>query len=422
MLKLFFLLPNALQNLIISIINYRLYAKRYGGNYKLHKLQVSKIEGLELAEIKKIQEREALKFVNFAATNSEFYKEKYKHINLSDIKSVSDFNKLPILEKEELRKNIDIVYTIDKKEGSISKTGGTTGKPLVVLFANDDLQKRFAYLDIFRSRFGYKLGKKTAWFSGKKLLSSRDVKKNRFWKYDFINKVRYYSTFHIDQKHLKHYISDLIKFEPEYFVGFPSTLLEIAKYGVKNNIVYSNNNLKAIFPTAESITPTDRKTIESYFKASIFDQYASSEGAPFIFECVNNKLHLELSSGVFEVLNKENVPTDNGRLVLTSFSTHGTPLIRYDIGDNLKLAENETCNCGNNNPIVSEILGRINDYVFSPEMGKVNLGNISNTLKGVEGIVKFQVIQDQLNELNISIVVDVNGYNTNSESIFIQNW
>jgi phenylacetate-CoA ligase len=44
------------------------------------------------------------------------------------------------------------------------------------------MQERFAMLDDFRSRLGYKLGKKTALFSGKSLFIQRDVQKNRFCK------------------------------------------------------------------------------------------------------------------------------------------------------------------------------------------------------------------------------------------------
>ena len=76
------------------------------------------------------------------------------------------------------------------------------------------------------------------------------------------------------------------------------------------------------------------------------------------------------------------MPTQSGRLVVTSFTTEATPLIRYDIGDSVVLEDsNKICSCGNNNPMVKKINGRIDDYIYSPQTGKINLGNISNTLK-----------------------------------------
>jgi phenylacetate-CoA ligase len=276
-------------------------------------------------------------------------------------------------------------------------------------------------LDVFRGEFGYKTGVKTAWFSGKHLLTAKDVKKNRFWKTDNYYNVRYYSTFHVKEEYLKHYLDNLIQYKPEFLVGFPSTIADIARYGLKHNVVFPENIIKGVFPTAETITEEIRTLIETFFKTNLYNQYASSEGAPFIFECKNKKLHLELQSGVFEVLDDNNQPTDEGRLILTSFTTEGTPLIRYDIGDRLKMS-NAICSCGNNNPMVEKILGRIDDYIFSPENGKINLGNVSNTLKDTYGIVRFQAIQDTLDSIVVKLVTDKKIYTQDVEKKFLQNW
>jgi phenylacetate-CoA ligase len=199
--------------------------------------------------------------------------------------------------------------------------------------------------------------------------------------------------------------------------------LEIAKCGLKNNYDFPENTIKAVFPTAESISEEMRENICRFFKTKMYDQYASSEGAPFIFECERGSLHLELQSGVFEVLDENDLPVNSGRLVVTSFTTSGTPLIRYDIGDSIILEdEGKECGCNNKNPLVKEILGRIDDYVYSPENGKINLGNISNTLKDTYGIIKFQVLQNNLNEIKIFVQKDDEIFNTKIEEIFLKNW
>ncbi len=355
-------------------------------------------------------------FLKMARNNSRLF-QNYPIVTLEQITD------LPILTKEELRKNIAHAYTIKTSDGIVSKTGGTTGKSLEVIFTHDNMQERFAMLDDFRNRFGYQLGKRTAWFSGKNLLTERDISRRRFWKTDHLHKVRYYSTFHIKDNYLQYYIDDLIKYRPEYFVGFPSTILEIAKYGVKQQIDFPANVVKAIFPTAETLTEEMYEVIEGFFKTKMYNQYASSEGAPFIFECENGNLHLELQSGIFEVLNDDDQPSQSGRLVVTSFTTEGTPLIRYDIGDSITLEDVEkVCPCGNNNPMVREILGRIDDYIYSPQNGKINLGNISNTLKDTHGIIKFQAVQDELNCVVVKVVKDDCDFTKVTEKQFIQNW
>ncbi len=320
-----------------------------------------------------------------------------------------------------LRRNSLKIHTIKKSEGILAKTGGTTGKSLEVLYTKNNMQDRFAMLDDFRGRYDYKLGKNTAWFSGKSLLNYKDIKQKRFWRTDYWYNVRYYSTFHIKEDYLIYYINDLKRFKPEFLVGFPSSIFEIAKYGLRNNIDFPKSIVKAIFPTAEKLTIEKREVIELFFKTKVYDQYASSEGAPFIFECKDNNLHLELQSGVFEVLDSNNQPSTKGKLIVTSFTTFGTPLIRYDIGDSIQLSDG-ICNCGNNNPLVKEIDGRIDDFIYSEVNGKINLGNISNTLKDTYGVVKFQVVQNKKDLIEIYMIIDDKNYNKKSEAVFLRNW
>lgn len=419
--NLYHKLPDFLQNPMVYLYNKVEYKKRYGGKYEKYLERFKQNRTLSLQQLKEIQNERFMDLINFAKVNSSFYHSLYKNIEMPT--TVDEISKLPIVDKEFLRKNINNVHTISAKQAIHSKTGGTTGKSLEVYFTPENLQERFAMLDDFRGRFGYKLGKKTAWFSGKSLLTERDIRKKRFWKTDYLHKVRYYSTFHMKDEYLKYYVEDIIQFKPEYLVGFPSTILEIAKYGTRHGYTYPEGVTKAIFPTAETITSEMRKVIEPFFHSKMYNQYASSEGAPFIFECSEGNLHMELQSGIFEVLDEHNQPTTSGRLVVTSFTTYGTPLIRYDIGDSIILEdERKTCPCGNHNPLVREILGRIDDFIYSPENGKINLGNVSNTLKDTKGIIRFQAVQNELNVLELLVETDKDVFDSKIEQKFLQNW
>src|SRR5690554_2353939 len=413
--KLYKLSPIFIQELLISLFNIKAYKERYSGKYKELLKGFKQNEDLTFDELKNIQKKRFNTFLKKAIQNSKYYRG-YPLVELEQV------SQLPIINKEDLRININDFFTVSKKDGIVSKTGGTTGKSLEILFTKEGNNEKFAYLDYFRGKFGYELGKKTAWFSGKDLLTDKDINNNIFWKTDRKFNVRYYSTFHIKDDYLEYYVKDLLDYKPEYLSGFPSTMLEIAKHGLVKGYQIPKGTVKAIFPTAESITPAMRKIIEHFFNAKMYNQYSSSEGAPFIIECKNGNLHMDLQTGVFEILDDFHNPTDSGRLVITSFFTQGTPLIRYDIGDCISIEKNKSCDCGNNNPLVKEILGRVDDYIYSPENGKVNLGNISNTLKDTKGIIKFQVIQDSLDSLVIKLVIDNNLYDKKVESKFIQNW
>jgi phenylacetate-CoA ligase len=413
--KIYKIAPHFIQNLMVSVFNLIAYKYRYGGNYKKHLEQKRSLKSASLIKLQEFQQEKLTAFLKFSKQQSKYYAQ------IDENTSVHSIATLPIITKEILRAKINDIYTLDKSKGIVAKTGGTTGASLEVVFTKDNIQERFAAQDAFREQFGYKLGEKSAWFSGKSIITSRDVKRNRFWKTDVLHNIRYYSTFHIKKEYLEYFLKNLIAFKPKYLIGFPTSMVELASFGLNNNIIFPARILTAIFPTAETVTPHIRNILESYFKCNVYNQYASSEGAPFIFECKKRKLHVDLSSGVFEVLDEKNKPAQSGKLVFTSFTTYGTPLIRYDIGDSIALSK-MLCSCGNNNPLVDEILGRANEYVFSPENGKINLVNVANTLKDTFGIQKIQVIQNQLDAISLNIVIDETKYTRKSEDQFLRNW
>lgn len=411
-------LPLFVQNGLISIFNIKAYKQRYGGEYKSYREKFKRERELSFDQLVEEQSNRYFQFLTYCYTNSSYYKKELEKIEgWNDIVNI---HKLPILNKEVIRQELKNIQTIPAKSGIVSKTGGTTGKSLEIVFSHEDMQERFAMLDDFRSKAGYELGKKTAWFSGKDIITDKDVKNKRFWKTDYLHKVRYYSTFYISESYLDYYLQNIINYRPEYLIGFPSSILEIVKHGRKKGVVFPEGIVKAIFPTAETVTPAIREDLESFFNTKVYNQYASSEGAPLIYECIKGNLHIDIRSGVFEVLDEDDQPTNNGRMVVTSFTTTGVPLIRYDIGDVLELSD-VVCNCGNNNPLAKAIHGRVDDYVYSPTRGKINLGNISNALKDTYGIRRFQVVQDKLTDVVINIQIDKTVYNDKVEKVFLQN-
>lgn len=400
--------PESLQNILISLYNIRAYTYRYTGRYKEHLKELSilpnKTNEERLADLKT--------FLSFAKTNSKFYNQRIK-LNIEDVHGFEAIRKIPILTKDTLRTNINSIITLSKGKGILSKTGGTTGVSLNVIFTNEDNQRRFANVNAFRMKHGYRIGQKTAWFSGKTLLSKNHV--NRFWRTDYLFNIRYYSTFHINDETAPHYLKDILEFKPKYFVGFPSCLYELALYGLNTNFERPTF-IKAIFPNAETITTNMRNVIEAYFGAKIYDQYGSAEGAPHIFQ-YNNEYRFDPREGFLEVLDEYDQPAKTGRMVVTSYHTKGTPLIRYDIGDFVELKEKYDYN---KIPVIKRIIGREMNFINSPETGKINAGNISNTTKNVNGIIAFQIIQISLNEVKIKLLKS-NEYTLNDEKLFLSN-
>ena len=406
--KMFSKAPRLLQNSAISLFNSYQYKIRHGGTYKKFRDYYARAESLTESELIREVEIKKYEFFKYVKNNSKWYKSY----------NFDSFSSLPVLEKSDLINHLDEIKTINEKKGLVSLTGGTTGASMKVIYTKSDMQERFAIIDHFRAQHGYKLGEKVAWFSGKNLISEADINKGICSHYDFINKIRFYSTFHINERNFDIYWKSLNNFKPKFIVGFPSSVYEVCKMADSKGL-HLKHKVKVFFPTAETVLPEHREVINRVMGCKLVDQYASSEGAPFILECKNGNLHLHPLTGTFEVVDDSMQPALNGELLVTSFTTHGTPLIRYRVKDHIQLSIATKCSCGSLYPLVDKIEGRATDYLISPTHGNVNLVNISNSTKGIEGIIKFQVIQEDLYHVHV-LVVASNTFEPTQKTKFIE--
>lgn len=406
--KLVRISPYILQNIGVTVFNTYQYKLRHGGDYLEFRDYYKQADSFSKEKLDKEIDKKKNDFLAYVRNNSEWY------VNIN----IDRFQQIPVLKKFDIINHLNEIKTINESEGLVSLTGGTTGASMKVIYTKRDMQERFAILDHFRAQHGYNLGKKTAWFSGKNLISQKDIEKGICSHYDFINKIRFYSTFLINEKNFDAYWQSLCKFQPEFLVGFPSSVFELCQIAKNRGLNYPSK-VKIFFPTAETVLAEHRQIISEVLGCKLVNQYASSEGAPFIVECSQGNLHIHPLTGIFEVVDENLNPSLSGQMLVTSFTTHGTPLVRYQIGDSITLADgSKRCACGSIFPIVDSIEGRTNDYILSPTNGKVNLGNLSNSTKDTKGIICFQIIQNSLNSIEVKIVKN-NLYDKEQEKNFL---
>lgn len=387
--------PIFIQNFFISLYNTYLYYIRHKGKYSFYRKYYEYYDIASYNEVLEEQSRRQKHFLNHTTKSSKWYS-KFEGQSLKAF---------PILNKHDLVNNLSDITTITEDKAVVSYTGGTTGASLKVFYSHEDTQERQALLDHFRSKFGYKIGKKTAWFSGKSIVRIQDLANGNCWRDDYINNIRFFSTFHISSKNIELYWDGLNSFLPEFIVGFPSSIYDICVMALEEGYEYTGQ-VKVFFPTAETLLPHQARVIRRVLKCEIRNQYASSEGAPFILECVSGNMHVHPLSGIIEVLDAKMNNSNEGEMIVTSFTTSGTPLVRYRIGDSLRFSdENFVCACGSSFQLVDMIFGRTNDFVWSPENGRVNLGNLSNCTKDVKGILQFQIIQKTINSLDLLLMI-----------------
>jgi phenylacetate-CoA ligase len=213
------------------------------------------------------------------------------------------------------------------------------------------------------------------------------------------------------------YVQNLCDFRPRFFSGFPSAISELARF-IELQGVKLPFTLAAVFVTSETLTDDQREVIERVFGCKVRDQYCASEGAPFIVECPEGRLHLDITSGVVEVIDDDGNEADEGEMLVTAFFTKGTPIIRYRIGDSLVLSAAGGCPCGWETPLVSRIHGRTTDYIEAPGRGKVFCSQIGDCVKGVSTVIKFQVEMSDAG-LQVYLVADRSAFEVRDKRTFL---
>jgi len=404
-------LPAFIKDLAVTVWSSRLQSLRRSGAYSDWLSQYRAWRKLSRSELIAVQTERRNELVQYASANSSYYRAKYNGCDLAD------FEALPTLQKSEVREHIGELVIGDPKTLLASFTGGTTGAGLTVYNAASSFQERFALLDLFWELHGFKIGSaRIAWFSGRQLIWDADVRRGIFWRTNWRNQIRYYSTFHMNASTFQVYLNNLNQYNPEYITGFPSAISEIARF-VEQSGKALKVNPKAVFCTSETLDNEQRNVIERVFGCKVRNQYSASEGAPFIVECPLGTLHLDITTGVLEVVDEWNRQCTEGEILVTPFFTRNTPLIRYRIGDVVKMGSGN-CDCGWRTPIVEAINGRLSDYIEVPGRGKLFNSQIGDCVKGVTSVIRFQVEMVE-GRLQVYMMADRTAFEKGDRDIFI---
>jgi phenylacetate-CoA ligase len=266
-------------------------------------------------------------------------------------------------------------------------------------FRHKDIQKTYAIWDHYLWLNGVGRNDRRARFSGR--LGKNDP---LYIELPLLN-LRLYNSYRIQDYELAELLDSLKEWNPVLIEGYPSMISTVSKFIRKSQNNLSIPGLRMISVTAETLYEWDRKIIESAFNVKVHNQYASSEGSPFVAECAFGNLHLYLFSGIIrKVFDKE-------VYLVTSFRSSKVNLINYDVGDRFVLNEEDyligsNCKCGSIHPIVSDVLGRNDDYILDENQKPIQRLDI--IYKGLYGIIESQIVQYRKNYVSIYIVPDTN--------------
>jgi phenylacetate-CoA ligase len=354
------------------------------------------LEELEAYQLKKIKE-----LVKFAYKYSPFYREKFdkNNCNPSDLLTLSDIKKLPILTKMdvvEFNEAIQANYSFKKQYKAV--TSGSSGNSLS--FYRDEYADSFNRASSLRGYYWYDVSpwEKNGYFWGFNF-SLRKKIKTLFL--DFLqNRFRIFSY---KEKSLKKFSKQSKK--ASYIHGYSSMIYQTAKMINEFNFP-KPRKLKMIKGTSEKIFDNYQKEIIEAYGIKMISEYGATESGIIAFECPHESMHLNMESVFVEEVENE--------ILVTNLQMKSFPIIRYKLGDYIKLAGKEKkCSCGRNHLILEEVIGRIGTNIYGKENVYPSLYfyyifknlDVNFKLK-----LNYQILQEEKGKLvaTISNVLDAN--------------
>ncbi len=410
-------LPLVVQNAAVSIKGWQFHRERYhSSSFGQTARALEQNERLPLEALYELQFREFRLFAQHCYEKSPYYRRKWELQNLhpDDIRNPEDIRSVPIVAKQDLRARTEEFFTEKiSRRMTVAHTSGTTGSPLTVYFSREDVGSRHAFLDRCRRWAGVRIGQRRATFTGRGIVPASQ-KRPPFWRFNYPGKQLLLSSYHLTVEHLPAYVKAMLAFQPEIIDGYPSAIYILADH-ILRSARTGEIQPRAILVSAETVLDHERRLIETAFGAKLHNQYASSEGAPFISECKQGRLHMHTDSGLVEILDARGDPAQAGQageMVVTAFHTHVAPLLRYAIGDvAIASLAGRVCECGLPLPTVEAIVGRLDDFLHTPDRGSV--GRLDTVFKSVpNSIIEAQIVQTSPESVVLRIVPDRERYRT----------
>lgn len=419
-------MPIGIKNMMFNIIVLQNNKRRYGGKFKDYYNEYVYNMNSNIEELKKYQENKLRQLLIESYDFTKYYRDiliknkiSREEIENNDVYEI--LSRLPYLEKNVLRENINIITSSNNKRKSIliGHTSGTTGTPINYEIDKETYQRDFAQWERYYDWMYLPKKRRSVRLSGR-IIIKPNASKPPFWIHNKIDNQLFMSTYHLTKDNMNFYVKKLNNYMPNFIDGYPSAISILAKYILENNINLSFIPT-AISVTAETLYDYQREDIEKAFKCKVYNQYASSEGSPWIVECKFGNYHMCIDTGIFEFINKKefNGETQIAELVVTSLRAWKTPLIRYRIGDYVLICKDERiCKCSSPFPMINGVIGREDDILYTKEKGYV--GRMDTAYKGLIGIEKSKIVQYDIDNFNI-IIVKGRGYNDNIEKSLIRN-
>ncbi|WP_439026410.1 phenylacetate--CoA ligase PaaK [Haloarchaeobius sp. DT45] len=326
------------------------------------------IETAPREEVTALQNERLRETVEHVYENVPWYREQFEELGVTpdDIETVEDITKLPFTTKEDIRDNYPMdLFAVDRSElRRIHASSGTTGKPKIVGYTEDDLgvwrevmarSLKAGGVDpgmMVQNAYGYGL------FTG------------GLGFHDGIQELGA-SVIPTGGGNTARQLDMLQDLESDVLCCTPSYCLYLAEQAEERGLDLRDLPLSRVVIGAEPFTDPMRREIEEALGVTAVDVYGLSEiiGPGVSIECAEAQDGLHLWEDHFypEIVDPETGEPvgegEEGELVITSLTKKALPMIRYRTGDMTRL-NYDTCECGRTVVRMDNITGRSDDLII----------------------------------------------------------
>ena len=169
--------------------------------------------------------------------------------------------------------------------------------------------------------------------------------------------------------------------------------------------------LTVVMFTPDSLELGTKRRVEVAFGAPVVDRYGNQENG--ILACTrpaDDLFHLNRASFFFEFLKLDSdepqVPGELSRLVLTDLHNRAMPMIRYDTGDLVTVADDVPGEA----PRLRSLEGRRSDLVYDSKDREVSSGMLNFVLEEFTEISEYQFVQEDAGTYRLRVVPGTSEY------------
>ena len=389
-----------------TMINWRkpiIYALLYlsGSKVPQNLKEIKNLEKLSRKELEKYQEDKLKKLLLHAYHNVPYYKKVLKEVGVINDKEevvLKNFNKIPVLTKEIIRKEGENLYANDWKDRKtyFNTSGGSTGEPIKILQDKKYKDMSIANKIYYASRVDKDLGEREIKLWG----SERDIFEGSLgFKMNLINFLynrKFLNSFVMDEDNILNYVKCFNSFKPKYVWTYVESIYELARYVDDKKLeIYSP---ESIMSTAGVLTDEIRDFIESVFKTRVYNQYGSREAGDMAAENKHGNGMQVFDWSHFLEMDK------NNHSIVTVFNNYSMPLIRYEVGDTL-LPKSGYFKNGIKSSKIKSVNGRIINH-FKLKNGTIIHGQfLIHQFYFRNWVKKFQIVQKKYDEIICKVVL-----------------